>query len=334
MNTQDSVHKISFDIGVIIPAWNAEASLRRAVESALAQREVSVEVIVVDDASTDGTLSLAQEMAAEEPRLRVLDQPLNLGPAAARNRGLAATQARYVTPLDSDDFMEPGRLSKLLGVADSGNWDFVADDLYKVRQDRLDGPRQRLWTQNVIGVQKIDFRTFVRGNLSRLHGGRGELGFIKPLISRTFLEDHALRYDEEMRLGEDYALYATALSFGARFCLTDPAGYVAVTRPDSLSGHHTAKDLGALVTADEKLEQLPHLDQAERRALREHSIETRKRWHWMRMIDAVKQRDIIGIIRCFIAPPAVGLSVMGKLFEQLYLRSIGRLFVGRQNLSE
>ncbi|MBM7069108.1 glycosyltransferase family 2 protein [Actibacterium sp. 188UL27-1] len=322
------------DIAVIVPAWNAEATLERAVSSALAQHDVSVQVIVVDDASTDGTLDVARRLAEQDNRITALDQPLNRGPAAARNRGLAATQARFVTPLDSDDFMEPDRLSKLVMIAESGAWDFVADDLYKVAEDVPDGPRHRLWSQDVIGIQELTFQLFVRGNLSRLHGGRGELGFIKPLVSNRFLQEHALRYDENMRLGEDYAFYATALLKGARFCLTDPAGYVAVTRATSLSGQHSAKDLGALVSADDKLAQLPNLTAADLGALQEHKIETRKRWHWMRLIDAVKQRDISRAIGCFAGPPAVGLSLVGKLIEQLYLRSTRRVFGRQGSVSE
>ena len=322
------------DIAVIIPAWNAEVTLERAVASALSQLDVSVEVLVVDDASTDGTLALAHRLSAIDNRIAVLDQSMNQGPAAARNRALAATQARFVAPLDSDDFMEPGRLSKLRAIAESGAWDFVADDLYNVPEDAPDGPRHRLWSQEVIGIQELDFQMFVRGNLSRLHGGRGELGFIKPLISNAFLQEHALRYEESMRLGEDYALYATALLKGARFCLTDPAGYVAVTRDTSLSGHHSARDLGALVAADEKIAQLPNLTATDRRVLRDHVIETRKRWHWMRLIDAVKQRDLGAAFRCFSAPPAVSLSLLGKLAEQVYLRSARRVFASRGNVSE
>ncbi len=277
------------EICVIIAAWNAEKTLGNAIASALEQRNVVVEVIVVDDASTDGSLELARGMARQQPRLCVLAQPRNAGPAAARNRALDRTRARFVTVLDSDDTMDADRLHRLLQMAQDGDWDIVADDLYKVASRDPDAPRKRLWSSDPIGCQTISFEGFVRGNLSRLHGGRGELGFLKPLIRRDFLITHNIRYDETMRLGEDYALYATALARGARFCLTDPLGYLALTRPDSLSGRHSATDLGALVAADHRLAEEPTLGAADRQMLRAHEIETQKRWRWMRLIEAARK---------------------------------------------
>lgn len=203
------------EVSILIAAWNAEATIGAAVQSALDQQGVAVEVIVVDDASTDGTRALVARMAAADPRLRLVSQPQNAGPAAARNKALKMSAAPWVTVLDSDDVLAPHRLAGMLALARSEGWDFVADDLYKVDSHPPRGPRQRLWSAEPIGKLSLTFESFVRGNLSRLHGGKGELGFLKPLMRRGFLRDRGLSYAEDMRLGEDYALYATALARGA-----------------------------------------------------------------------------------------------------------------------
>jgi succinoglycan biosynthesis protein ExoU len=309
------------DVAIIIAAWNAEATLGRAIESALSQENVSIEIVVVDDASTDQTLSCARSFAQADPRITVLRQSKNAGPAAARNLALEVVRARYVTPLDSDDFMDKGRLAHLLEIASEDDWDFVGDDLFQVDEAWVDGPRRRLWSQTNIGTVPITFAEFIRGNLSSVHGGRGELGFLKPLISVDFLKNAELKYQGNMRLGEDYALYATALLKDARFCLTDPAGYIAVTRAKSLSGYHGARELGALVQADLMLMDAADLSGEEAGALRLHYIETLKKWHWTRLIDAVKARRVLGALGCFVAPPAVVLFLLGCLREQLVLRS-------------
>ena len=313
------------DIAIIIAAWNSQDTLGRALDSLLSQEGISMEVFVVDDASTDGTLACAQSFAARDPRVTVLAQAKNAGPATARNRALDAVTARYATPLDSDDFMDPGRLARLLEIATQDNWDFVGDDLFKVDEACTDGLRKRLWSQTNIGTIPITFADFIRGNLSSRHGGRGELGFLKPLISMQFLNDHGLRYQNNMRLGEDYVLYATALLKGAHFCVTDPVGYVAVTRSTSLSGHHSARDIGALVQADRLLMCLPDMNADEQAALRAHYIETLKKWHWMRLIDAVKARKLITALQCFAAPPVIIVSLLRHLGRQIVLRSIGWL---------
>ncbi|WP_311950122.1 glycosyltransferase family A protein [Halomonas piscis] len=105
-----TVHNSSL-ITVIVPAFNAETSLPTALASLAAQRGVTLEVIVVDDASTDGTAEVAEAFAAHDARFRLLRQPFNQGAYAARNRGLAAARGELITVHDSDDWSHPGKLA-------------------------------------------------------------------------------------------------------------------------------------------------------------------------------------------------------------------------------
>lgn len=93
------------DVTVALPCWNAERWVARAVESALAQPDVSVEVVAVDDGSTDGTLAALQAFG---DRIRVETGP-NRGAQVARNRGLALASADHVLFLDADDALD-GRM--------------------------------------------------------------------------------------------------------------------------------------------------------------------------------------------------------------------------------
>ncbi len=93
---------------VVVPAWNAALYLATAVESALAQREVELEVVVVDDGSTDETGSI---LAGFGPPVRMVRQE-NQGVAAARNRGIAEARGKFVAFLDADDLWEPGKLGR------------------------------------------------------------------------------------------------------------------------------------------------------------------------------------------------------------------------------
>lgn len=94
-------------LSVVIPTWNRCAVVAGAVESALAQAGVDVEVLVVDDGSTDGTAEVLRARFGSDPRVRVLEQP-NGGTARARNTGIAAARAPWIGLLDSDDRWEPG----------------------------------------------------------------------------------------------------------------------------------------------------------------------------------------------------------------------------------
>jgi glycosyltransferase involved in cell wall biosynthesis len=97
------------EISVVLATYNRAASLRRAIASALAQQGARFELIVVDDASTDGTRDYLATLA--DPRVRVVLAERNLGPSGARNLGLNAARAEIVAFLDSDDSYRPGRLA-------------------------------------------------------------------------------------------------------------------------------------------------------------------------------------------------------------------------------
>lgn len=103
-------------VTVYIPTRNRAALLRRAVASVLAQGWRELEVIVVDDASTDDTRAVLQELAAADRRLRPLFHAEPAGACAARNTAIAAARGRWLTGCDDDDWFEPWRLQELVAA--------------------------------------------------------------------------------------------------------------------------------------------------------------------------------------------------------------------------
>lgn len=282
-------------VSVIIAAHNAQVTIGRAVASALAQEHVA-EVIVVDDASLDGTGEAARLADDGTERLRVMALADNGGPARARNIALEHSHTPYVCILDSDDYFLPGRVASLL-AADTGQWDILADDIVVVPEQA-----QHL-TISLVSVEErassIDLATFVMGNISHFSRPRAELGFLKPLLKREFLDRHALRYDEALWLGEDYALYVQALIAGARFRLVGARGYVAIQRQASISGRHSARDLERLAEFDGRcLTSAPQLSKSERAALCAHRAATLRKHRYRAVLDCKQARGLL---------PALGL---------------------------
>jgi len=105
-------------VSVVMPAYNAEAFLATAVESVLRQTCRDLELLIVDDGSSDGTVALAGRFAARDGRVRVLRQT-NAGPGPARNTAFRAAQGRYFAFLDSDDEWDPTFLSEHLAVLET-----------------------------------------------------------------------------------------------------------------------------------------------------------------------------------------------------------------------
>jgi Glycosyl transferase family 2 len=101
-------------LSVLVPSWNAAATVERALESVLEEVAVPLEVVVVDDGSTDGTADVAAAVAARDPRVTVIRLPDNQGVSNARNRGLEVARGEWLTFLDADDRLLPGGIAALM----------------------------------------------------------------------------------------------------------------------------------------------------------------------------------------------------------------------------
>ncbi len=111
-------------LSVIIPAYNVEDTLRPCVESVLTQRVDGMEIIIVDDGSTDSTPALADALATENSAVTVVHQP-NGGLSAARNSGLARAHGEIITFVDSDDHLAADSYAPLLALMDSSPCDIL-----------------------------------------------------------------------------------------------------------------------------------------------------------------------------------------------------------------
>ena len=287
-------------VSVLIAAKDAGATIARAVLSALAQPEAG-EVLVLDDGSSDATAALARACDDGSGRLRVFAFEANRGPSAARNRLLAEARAPLVCVLDADDFMLPGRLGAMLEAGD-GAWDLLADDMLFSIEGEPETVVDRLLPSGEPLPQMLAPADFVRRCLNDPHRPRRELAFLKPLIRRRFLSDHGLAYDETLRLGEDYVLYTQCLMRGGRLRLVEACGYVAVERPNSLSGSHTTRDLDAFLAADARL--LTDATEPETvSALRHHLRQLRRNRDFREMLDRRRQGDFGGVLKMMLRRP-------------------------------
>ena len=129
-------------ISVIVPIYNAASTLRAAVQSILTQDIAGLEVLLVDDGSTDATPGLCHDLALRDDRIQVITQK-NAGICAARNRGLSVAEGMYVTFCDDDDLLLPGALALLLQKAEDTGADIVRADyeLIHISPDGTETPQ-------------------------------------------------------------------------------------------------------------------------------------------------------------------------------------------------
>lgn len=236
------------DASVIVAAYNVALFVSEAVHSALAQNDVSLEVIVVDDCSEDETADIVAEIAEKDPRVRLIRQPQRSGPSAARNAAFDEARGDWLTILDADDFMAPHRLRMLIDLATSTTADLVADNYL-----RVDISGRSLGSTMIPEGQrpysfKVDPASFIDANVV-LSRPRFTLGAIKPVLRREFLTSHSISYRDDLECGEDYDILLACLAQGATFIVTSEAAYSYRIRQGSQSWRISSDHVTRLLRA-------------------------------------------------------------------------------------
>ncbi len=121
-------------VSLIMPAYNAEEYIARSIDTALAQSFPDMEVIIVDDGSTDQTRKIIRWYEEKYPQVKLLCQP-NEGQASARNTGIKQAAGDYIGFMDSDDMIRPNMIEKLYGAITKNNCDIAVTSVYMLKEE-------------------------------------------------------------------------------------------------------------------------------------------------------------------------------------------------------
>jgi hypothetical protein len=198
---------------VVIPAYNAEASITGALASVLSETTVSLECIVVDDASSDRTARMVEEVQARDARVVLLRQDHNAGVSEARNRALDMARGAWVTFVDADDRVVPGAFAAMLRAAE-------AQDGLVVIGQRVSSDGQRTWT---LGHHlHPDLRVPGRKSLLRNPGLLNNVGSVGKLFHQSSI---AGRRFAGRSLGDHPWVLGVTLRAGDRVVVVDDTVY-------------------------------------------------------------------------------------------------------------
>lgn len=286
------------DVTFVIAAFNAGQFLDRAIESALAQVGVSVEVVVVDDCSSDDTLAVAQRFAGQGVRCFALAE--NRGPGGARNAGFAAARGRWIAVLDSDDTVTPDRMARMIALAEAAGAQVVVDNLAVASSAGIPG-EPMFPVERLAKLGSMDLPGFIASN--RLFASKFNYGYMKPAFERRFVENRALRYDETLRIGEDYVFFASALAQDGVCAVDSKVGYVYHVREDSVSRILDRQHVAAMQRADAIFERDHVLDAQTRAALRLRSRSLKEAASFLTLVEQIKDRAWLGALETALADP-------------------------------
>ena len=182
-------------VSIIIPVYNAENTLNYCLESVFAQTYSDIEVIFIDDCSTDSSLEIISAFIKKHSsnsnfNCKIIQHDKNKGVAAARNTGLDHATGKYIYYIDSDDTIMPDALSTMIELAEENNYDIVGCEW------------QLRFEENSRRMRQPDISSGIDAFL-KMTGGILRWNLWLFLVKRSLYENNAFRFTEGMNMGED-----------------------------------------------------------------------------------------------------------------------------------
>ncbi len=217
-------------VSVIIPVYNVEQYLRECLDSVLNQTLKDIEVICIDDGSTDSSLDILKEYAKCDNRITVMTQK-NLHAGVARNAGLAVAKGQYIHFMDSDDWVEPDILEQLVDIMDSKHPDFI-----KFKNYLYDCDKKQDIPDDWISISFLPKNMFnkILGDESKVLLTDLPDSPWSGLYDLKFLNDNSIRFDS-MKCCNDVSFFLRTLVAAKKIYVSDKT-YVhyRTNRPGSL----------------------------------------------------------------------------------------------------
>jgi succinoglycan biosynthesis protein ExoO len=305
-------------VSVVAPAYNASSSIARAVRSVLGQSHENLELIVVNDCSSDETAAAALEAGHGDARLRVVSTEENQGPSHARNLGISLASGTWITFLDADDVYLPSRVERMLAVAARHDADLVADNQELLQESSLQSVGRLIDLD--VGAMPISFDEFVTHNIPPQHR---TWGLFKPFVERSFLTTNAISYDEQLHFGEDFVFLAECFLHGARVVLCADATYGYTLARYGLAASRSVRDLRRLVEINERMlaEDRPTpISFPARGALRRRGIALARNILYRQFVEAVRARRWVAGMRMLVREPGLAAFVYRSSIQRLNRR--------------
>lgn len=300
-------------VSIIIAAYNARDFIEAAVTSALGQTEQNLEVLVVDDCSSDGTPDLVRNISDPRLRLYVLDR--NNGPSRARNRAIQEARGDWITFLDADDWYAPDRMEVLLRVGEEYQTEIVADDIYRLSDPADPAPRTKLGKLQLNDATIIDAVAFLKMDCG-----------LKPVIRRDFILRQSILFDERLRNGEDTLLLLECLFAGARLLLWPKPYYYYRDHEGSLSSFRVKALIQRCKTTRELLQrEIIQSDAILRQAFEVRLAEAEKGLSYYSVVEPLRQWRLREALRAGLFKPSffrLLILTLPKVFNNKIFRHL------------
>jgi glycosyltransferase EpsJ len=215
-DTPNSVQLVEDLVSVIVPAYNCEQYLRQCIDSIIEQSYKNIEIILVDDGSTDNTGEICDAYAVRDKRIRVIHTKNN-GPAAARNIAIRESEGSLIFFLDADDFVERNAVNVLIEEYRRTKADIVAGD-FRIRNHKGDSTDTMFLCPSNRQFAKQDIIDYVRSYLKKPTGYSLLVYVWGKLFRSSIIKDNNIYFDTDLRVFEDISFNFEYLKFARSAC--------------------------------------------------------------------------------------------------------------------
>lgn len=217
-------------VSVIIPAYNAEEYISQALSSVLSQTLSDIEVIVVDDGSTDRTASIVEELTHRDGRIRLIRQE-NQCAGVARNKGMEVAEGKYLYFLDADDWIEPDSLEKLCSSAES-----LGSDIVVARSEGFDNQTGKTWLIDY-ALNGVPFDTLIRPSFYVDRLFQRFMGWPWDKLYRAeFIQSSGLLFQPLRTTNDAYFVFCSLMLAGGVSCVDKVLFHHRANNRKSLEG--------------------------------------------------------------------------------------------------
>lgn len=218
----------TYNVSIIVPIYNCEKYLHKCIDSLLAQTLPNIEIILIDDGSTDNSGNICENYANNHKNIKVFHQQ-NSGPAKARNIGLENANGEYIGFVDSDDYISPDMYETLYNLAIKNNIDVVTGDYYTVTDNQKShSGKFNIPSNRVINSDEIS-KILMNANESRI------LWFaVKGIYRLEIIKNNSIVFPK-MKLGEETIFILEFLLSASSMYYIDKPFYFYEQTPDSLT---------------------------------------------------------------------------------------------------
>ncbi|SEQ06129.1 glycosyltransferase family 2 protein [Epilithonimonas lactis] len=207
-------------LSIIVPIYNAEKYIEKCLESLVQQSYANLEIILINDGSTDSSIEICRQFATYDHRIKILEQS-NGGPAKARNYGMLNTTGDYIGFVDADDYVEIDFFEKMIQASISSNADIIISNIKEIKSSNVilnTLPKNRIINKNEIKDLVIkQYYTSYLGNLASL---------FNKIYKKSFIKRNELLIDEQRIRAEDYWFNFEAFSKAESCFAIDNMGYI------------------------------------------------------------------------------------------------------------